>query len=207
METTQTQTQQPMSNQPPSFEQIWFDELASLGLMYDPQSGQLVYRTNDGDDTNANAVDNLAHAILTAVKTATGQPLDEGTSEEVAEEKPRSKFQQTALRQILGGVVDKTISEFPILSEVPLLKDATVAFLSELDPEEITDETVKATAFALFGYYVAQYLMYNNHMWTQHVQQNPVSALPYEVQRMAQKYGEVWGIDPQELLLDAMRGG
>lgn len=160
----------------PSFDELWANELRSLGFSVEGE-GSVQY--------NAEA------------PTPPAPNPSEAEGGQSAAPAPRPAYITATLEAVINHEIQKVLAEDPFLNQGNI-PQATREYLKNLAPEYITPETVRAALYMFFGNYASKRLQYEQKVAERSY--NPKDAIPNPIKQKAQQYADIWGIDPNELM-------
>ena len=134
------------------------------------------------------------------------QETNQSSDTDDAEETPKQPTVQPNLqnRVVLQGAINQIVQQYPQLQSVPNLVEATTTLLSQ-SGSDIDENTILFTMFALYGAHMAYEMANFQNRQQEAVRENPMSALPDDLQRTIKYYSEKWGIPEEELLYELLK--
>lgn len=171
------------SEQIPSFDEVWLEDLKAMGFDISPDGVE--YR-------------NASYAPPRQTKETEG----EGEEESAPEPPP---IQRMAVESVIRTAVHDVVSQYPTLGRVPYLTEAVQKWLASQPPESITPEVIKASVFTLYGMYKAKEDLFSEFKQDYAQKKNPLRSVPDNIWQTVNRWSELWGIPAEDILGDYLK--
>ena len=166
-----------------------------------PNNGNGANGVNNAETTQtAPSFEDLLKQELSAL----GVDNEVDTEDDASEEQKPNLQPNLQSKVVLQGAVNQVVQQYPQLQSVPNLVEATTALLAQTGGD-IDENTILFTMFALYGAHMAYEMSNFQQRQQQAVQENPMSALPDDIQRTIKYYSEKWDIPEDELLYELLK--